>query len=98
MTTELGILSISSGEDCLSTATADAEPALKRQQLFHAYTLKLQQQLNMKKDIVIDFTCLQLCLDPQPDWSSLFPQDKVEEEKVCNAVSGLKIFRIVSNH
>lgn len=78
MTTKLEVLSVSPGDHCLSAA---AEYAFDRQQLFHAYRLKLLQQLNTRKDLVIDFTCLQPCLDPQLDQSSLFSQEN-DEEKV----------------
>lgn len=55
---------------------AAADESLQRQHLLQDYMLKLSEQLNRRTDLIIDFTCLQQCLDPQPDQSQLFLQDK----------------------
>ena len=70
------------------TVMASAMTTMQADSVHKVYAEWISAELNSREDLVIDFSCLQMCLDPQSELS-LFMQP--EGEKVCTIADDLSL-------
>ena len=66
----------------LDTVTESAEERIQ-ESIQKVYAQCISAELNGRHDLMIDFTCLQMCLDPQSELS-LFTLSEDEKVRECS--------------